>query len=99
MPEPLIRYETRAGEPIQAAGRRIIPFSKALIVRFPGLPGGLIWNRPVSVSVQGEAGQEQVIPVVDVTRLALWGMLGGSLLAMAILGLILGRNSRPAHSS
>jgi hypothetical protein len=99
MAEPLIRYETRAGEPIQAAGRRIIPFSKALIVRFPGLPGGVIWNRPVSVSVQEADGQEQVIPIVDVTRLAIWSMLGGSLLAMVILGLLVGRKSRTARTS
>jgi hypothetical protein len=96
MPEPLIRYETRAGDPIQVAGRRIIPFSKALIVRFPGPHGGLIWNRPVSVAVQGDDGQERVIPVVDVTRMAIWGMLGGWLMVMAILGLLsrLGRGSR-----
>ncbi len=101
MANPLIRYETRAGQPIQAAGRRITPFSKALIIRFPGFPGGLIWNRPVSVAVTGEDGQEQVIPVVDVTRMAIWGLFSGWLMVMAILWLLskLGQEKTPARES
>lgn len=88
MAEPLIQYETRSGEPVKFAGGTLVPFSKVLIIRLPGLHGGFIWNRPASVAVKSDDGHEQVIPVVDVTRLAIWNMLGGCFIVMAIVWLI-----------
>ena len=88
MKEPLITYENRAGTPIEAGGQRITPFSKVLILRIPGFPGGLIWNRPTSISVSNENGPEQTIPIVDVTRMALWSLLGAWFAGMIIAGLL-----------
>jgi hypothetical protein len=85
---PLIEIETHAGEPIQAGLLKVTPFSKALILRLPGFPGGLIWNRPASLLVQTADGQEQVLPVADVTRRAQWLLLGAGLLGAALIWLL-----------
>jgi hypothetical protein len=80
----LIRYETRMGQPYETSGGRITPFSKALIIRLPKAPVGLVWNRPASLLVTREDGQEQVIPVVDITRIVVWS-LSGAILAFALI--------------
>ena len=85
---PLIEYETHAGQPIQAGLVKITPFSKALVIRLPGLQGGLVWNRPASLLVQTADGQEQVLPVVDVTRRAQWLLLGAGLLGAALIWML-----------
>jgi hypothetical protein len=79
MKAPMIRVENRAGQPIQASGWRIIPFSRALIFQIPIFNIGMVWNRPVSYSVTGPDGQEHVVPIVDVTRQAIWTMLGAGI--------------------
>ena len=84
----LIQTETRAGETITMGGTKIVPFSKSLRVQIPGLHGGLIWNRPASVLVISSDGHEQIIPIVDVTRQALWALLGVSLAVFPLMMLI-----------
>lgn len=82
-----LRLETRAGKITHTNGRNITPFSQALILGFPGMPGGLIWNRPVSVLVREPDGSEIVIPVIDRTRqieLTLLGAVAGFTLLMFI---------------
>ncbi len=89
-----IRMETRAGKPLHAAGRKITPFSQALILNFPGAPAGLVWNRPVSVLVRESDGSEIVIPVIDYTRraeLALLGVVAGFTMMLAIYRLLFAR--------
>ncbi len=88
-----IRYETRMGEPYDTPGGRITPFSKALVIQLPGVQGGLVWNRPVSVLVTRKDGQEQVIPVVDVTRIILTS-LTGAIFAWAVVARLLTRPAR-----
>jgi hypothetical protein len=81
MLDQFIHIENRAGQIIQAGNTQIMPISQAIRMRLPGLPGGLIWNRPVSVVVTSAGGQEQILPIRDITRiaqLAIW--------AMAVLG-------------
>ena len=85
---PLIEIETRAGQPYQAGSLKITPFSRALIVRPHGMPGGLIWNWPSSLLVQTADGQEQTLPVVDVTRRAQWLLLGAGLLGATLIWLL-----------
>jgi hypothetical protein len=81
MLDKLIQVENRAGSIIQAGENRIMPVSQAIRLQIPGLPGGLIWNRPVSVVVTAPDGQEQVLPIRDITRLAQLTILG-----MAVVG-------------
>ncbi len=84
MRDPLLSVETKTGSPILTGRYKIVPFSKVLHLRFPIIHGGLIWNRPESVLVTSEDGQEQLYPIQDTTRIALW-----SLLFMGIFGTLL----------
>ena len=85
---PFITIETLPGETIQAGTNKITPFSQAVKLILPGTTGGLIWNRPVSVLVQGDDGSQQVLPVVDVTRIAQLALLGIGLVSGILLLLI-----------
>lgn len=93
MPDPLIQFETRSGESFRVGGRQITLFSKALTIRLPGMHAGLIWNRPSALLVTSEDGQEQVFPVVDITRQVLWGLLGATL-ALAWITLLFSMRRR-----
>lgn len=79
-----LNVEIRAGQPVQVGKRTITPFAQSFQLTFPGWIGGLIWNRPVSVLVQDEDGQEEVIPISDVTRQTIWVFTGVSLLLMLV---------------
>jgi hypothetical protein len=72
----IVHNETHAGQPIKHGDIKIIPMARSLTIQIPGLPGGLIWNRPISVITQMPDGQEQVIPVQDITRQVQMGILG-----------------------
>jgi hypothetical protein len=87
MPD-FIQTETRAGDTITMGETKIVPFSKSLRVQIPGLHGGLIWNRPSSLLVVSSDGHEQNIPIVDVTRQALWALLGLSLAVFPLMMLL-----------
>lgn len=79
-----LNVEIRAGQPVQVGRRIITPFAQSFQLTFPGWIGGLIWNRPVSVLVQDEDGQEEVIPIPDVTRQTIWAFAGFSLVLMLV---------------
>jgi hypothetical protein len=88
MPGSFFELENRVGTPVRAGDYRLIPISRALILKFPGRRGGIIWNRPVSVVAQTEDGQEQLLPVKDVTRQVQLALLGGALLSTSLLWLV-----------
>lgn len=87
MADPFVQVETRAGDPIRVFGSEIIPFSRAVILRFPGISGGVIWNRPVSVLVGTDGEREEILRVRDVTRLAQVFILGAGLLGSFLIWL------------
>ena len=80
------------GEPLQANGLTITPVSRALTVQLPGMIGGLVWNRPAGIRVNttGLSGNETFIPIVDTTRILVWGIAAIGL-ASAIAFMISGR--------
>ncbi len=82
---PWIEYETQAGEPFHAGDMRIIPLARTLRIRIPGLPGGLVWNRPAALAVQTAGGEERVLPVQDVTRQAQLALLGAGLIGSILV--------------
>jgi LPXTG-motif cell wall-anchored protein len=45
-------------------------------LRIPSAHGGLIWNRPVAIVVRPSNGPEKVIPVLDLTRIAMFSLAG-----------------------
>ncbi|MCL4396357.1 MAG: hypothetical protein M1132_05885 [Chloroflexi bacterium] len=69
MPDPIIRVETKASEPIRAGRAQVIVRSRAVRIQLPWPHGGLIWNRPVSVSIYEPDGSGYRLPVRDMTRL------------------------------
>ncbi len=81
---PWITQEIRAGAPYQVGDHTITPLANVFRIQIPHLNGGLIWNRPAAVVVQGPDGCEQTLPVQDVTRLAIWALFGASLLAVTL---------------
>jgi hypothetical protein len=92
MPDRFLNYEQKAGDSMTIGDFRIVPFSRTLRVQFPGRwLGGLIWNRPASVLVTSRDGQEQVIPVHDVTRRVQFSLLGAGILGALLIPVIFGR--------
>ena len=63
----MFRYALVDGEPVAAGGVRATPQARVLEVHWPG--GGLVWNRPVAVTVERD-GQTMRMPIVDATRVA-----------------------------
>ena len=63
--------------------------AKSWQVRFPGNLGGIIWNRPSSIVVRSADGEEEVLPVRDVTRQTQFALLAGGLIGILLVGLIL----------
>ena len=72
----LIHFETVAGEPIQLENAKLIPFTQEMHVLIPGLWGGVLWERPVSILVKRDDGEEEIIPVQDPTLYIIWALLG-----------------------
>jgi hypothetical protein len=77
----IIQWETQSG-PSRVIGDAIItPQSQVFALRTPVY--GFVWNRPVSVIVE-RADAVTRLPIVDVTRLALFAALGFSALIYMI---------------
>ena len=79
----LLKFETQPGEIISYRGATLIPFAQTIRLNIPGINGGLIWRRPVSLLIIDANGKEEVLPIQDITRQILWALLGASI----ILGL------------
>lgn len=80
-----LSVETQSGAPIQFRDLQLVPFTRSVCLRVPGLNGGLIWNRPASVLVIDAEGREQVLPVQDPTRRIVWTLFGGTLILWLLL--------------
>ena len=95
MAHPLVQIETRAGAPLVAGERVLIPMAQVVRLQLPGpAVGGLIWNRPVSVVSRTADGQEQVLPVQDVTRQAQLALLGLCLVTALVVPVFFRRRNR-----
>lgn len=88
MPNSIIEFQTHAGDPIQMDGRSIQLHSRALVLRFPRSTGGLVWNRPVSVSVRTTDGRDMTLPVHDTTRLLEFYVFASVMLFTLFIGLV-----------
>ena len=82
---PLFRIETLTGQPIKVKGTQLRVRSQVVQLRLPVINGGLIWNRPVAVLVRTEDGQDQILPVRDLTRSAVLMLLMLSLAGTFLL--------------
>lgn len=76
MPTPKLRIETVTSPPITTPDAQISVRSQVVQIPFPSVNGGFIWNRPVAVVVRPLNGDEKVIPILDVTRIAVFSLAG-----------------------
>jgi hypothetical protein len=58
-----MNVEIQAGEPVTIGEQTITPFAQSVQVRLPGMNGGFIWNRPVSVLVQEKMAGKKSCPL------------------------------------
>ena len=80
-----IELKTVQGTAVATPPLTLIPESQALIIKFPY--GGFVWNRPTAVLVKN-GDQTERHPIIDVTRLATWSVIGASLILPLLLRLI-----------
>jgi hypothetical protein len=81
------KNEIHSGEPVAIRDKSIVPFFQSITMDIPGTPVHFTWKRPVSILLIDSAGGEVVAPVQDVTRQAVLGILGASLLFWLIFRL------------
>jgi hypothetical protein len=85
--------QTSTGEPVEINDLTVYPVARSYRINMPGVRGGFIWNRPVAVIVEDSAGNRQVLPVVDRTRLLQIAIFSAGLLG-TLLTWIIFRKSR-----
>jgi hypothetical protein len=83
-----IEREVRTGETQHVANFDITPQTSVFLAKLRGRHGGLIWNRPKAVIVKTIDGEESILPVQDVTRNIIWGMLAGGLVGAILIGMM-----------
>jgi hypothetical protein len=83
-----ISREIRTGEPLHVGDYEITPQTNVFLAKLRGRHGGLIWNRPRAVIVKTTDGEENILPVQDVTRNIIWGMLAGALVGAMLIGMM-----------
>ncbi len=72
-------------EPVVAASTRVTPVVREHVLRYPG--GGIIWRRPVALSVETEDRTYRV-PIININLRATWAaVVIGVLFAIAIRAL------------
>jgi len=75
------QQQTISGDQTKIGNTTVTPQAQSITLRWPY--GGLIWNRPVAVVVEQE-DQVARTPIIDVTRILVWGFLGlGLIFAVA----------------
>ncbi len=82
-----IKIEQHSGKAIQAGNQTITPISRSVRFQIPFRKAGVgvIWNRPVAVTVQTGSEEPRRLPIVDATRqmqLLIW------LSAIVMVGLL-----------
>lgn len=88
MPTPLLRIETLTGPLVRIKDTQLRVRSQVAQLRLPIASGGLIWNRPVAVLVRTPDGQDQILPIPDVTRAAVLALVGLCLASTFLLRLL-----------
>jgi hypothetical protein len=68
MGKKFIIQQTSAGEPVGIGNLTLYPVARSYRIDVPAARGGLIWNHPTAVIVEGPDGTRQALPIVDQTR-------------------------------
>lgn len=73
-----IHWQQQTGTPIQINDVTVTPESQLLHIQLPG--GGFVWHTPKAIVVE-QNGRQQMIPIVDITRLIVWICFGITILS------------------
>ena len=71
-----LHIETLTSPPIPIQDAQFYVRSQVVQIKLPTINGGLIWNRPISVVIHTPDSQEKLIPILDITRIALFTLAG-----------------------
>jgi hypothetical protein len=93
MPDFSSLFQLREAKPIRVGSQKVTVVSKALVLKVPGLPVGLVWNRPSAVRVETEGAGEVTLPVHDETRRLQILLLAFGILGSLFLGAVLRHRS------
>ena len=69
----IVRIQQNVGPAVTVGDVTVTPLSQAVLVRLPF--AGFVWHRPTAVLVE-RAGVTERVPVRNVTRAIIWGLLG-----------------------
>jgi hypothetical protein len=83
--ESPLSVEVKAGREFQLGSYSLLPFTKTWQFKTPGKPIWLIWNRPSSILVRDSAGNEKIMPIIDLTWRVIGSLVGISLSAALLL--------------
>lgn len=64
-----VTWQTQQTAPVECGGATLTLEARALVIRFRR--GGFVWNTPTAAIVE-RADSVERIPIVDVTRQAIW---------------------------
>jgi hypothetical protein len=85
-----ITWQTQQTPPVDCGGASLVLEARTLIVSFHR--GGFVWNSPTAAVVERNGNVER-IPIVDVTRRAVWAFAAISTL-FGLLALIFGSSMK-----
>ena len=88
MQTSILRIETLTSPPITVSDGQLSVRSKYVQLRLPTVNGGLIWNRPVAIVVHAVDGKEKIIPILDITRIVLFTLVGLCFISTFVLMLL-----------
>ena len=85
---PMIKSEIKKGDSKQVGNFELTPINHVIKLELPGYHAGWVWNRPKAVVVRTSDGKERILPVTDVTRVAIWTLLASGLVGAILMGLL-----------
>lgn len=92
MPNLSSPFQLHEANPIWVGAQQVTVISKALVLQVPGLPIGIVWNRPAAVRVRTEGAGEVTLPVSDETRSLQILLLGLGVLSSLFMAALLRRH-------
>jgi len=84
----ILQTDTKTGEAIKVGDFQLTPLTRVLKVQGRYHHFGFVWNRPKAILVRKPDGQEQIMPVTDFSRIAIWSILAGGLLGTILVSLL-----------
>lgn len=89
----MIMVRRLAGPSLRIGRMRLTPIAGSVRLAWPGSGFGMVWTRPVEISLDEEGAAHRSIKLSDPTRQAQWILLGAGLVA-GLFGILVSRKKR-----